>query len=151
MSFANFQTSSLDNVAQTCFGLAKFLTVHFTMEVFHWQCDWFTFRSWKVIATQLLIMIVTGSYTIFRKENWLCPFAKHCECTVFIGMLLSTHLFFKDSQLKQMNYRGLWFSVTRGAKQTEWPLQLSTHIFPRIHLRNEDQRSFFGKFPFLKE
>ena len=24
------------------------------------------------------------------------------------------------------------------------------HIFPRIHLRNEDQRSFFGKFPFLR-
>ena len=50
---------------------------------------------------------LTGSYTIFRKENWFCPFAKHCECTVFIGMLLSTHLFFKDHQLKQMNYRGL--------------------------------------------
>ena len=105
----------------------------------------------KLMATRLLIMIVTGSYTIFRKENWSCSFAKHCECSVFIEMLLSTHLFFKDSQLKQMNYRSLWFSVTCGIKETEWPLQLSTYIFPRIDLRIEDQRSFFGKFPFLKE
>ena len=40
----------------------------------------------KVLTTQLLTRIATGSYTIFRKENWFCPFAKHCECTVFIGM-----------------------------------------------------------------
>ena len=59
------------------------------------------FSRKKVIATQWLAatqLFATGSYTIFRKENWFSPFAEHLKCTVFIGMLLSTHLLFKGSQ-----------------------------------------------------
>ena len=77
--------------------LENCLTVHW-----EWRCSienltGLLYRREKVIAIQLLLTIVTGSYTIFREENWFCPYGKHCECTVFIGMLLSIHLFFKDS------------------------------------------------------
>ena len=119
----------------------------------YWQSHWFTFQSWKGDRNTITNYDRNRkSYTIFREENSFHPFAKHCECSVFIGMLFSTHLFFKDSRLKQMNYRSLWISATRGTKQTEWPLQLFSHIFPRIDLHiNEDQRSFFEKFPFREE
>ena len=49
-----------------------------------------------------------------------------------------------------MNYRPVLFSATRGTKQTELTLQLSTHIFPRIdQLRNKDERSITEKFRFV--
>ena len=31
-----------------------------------------------------------------------CPFAKHCECMVLIGVFIVTHLSFKESQQKKM-------------------------------------------------
>jgi len=55
-----------------------------------------------------------------------------------MGMLLSAHLLAKTSQQEQMNYPLVCFSATRGTKQTQWTLQLSSHIFPRIdQLRND--------------
>ena len=49
-----------------------------------------------------------------------------------------------------MNYRPVLFSATRGTKQTELTLQLSTHIFPQIdQLHNKDERSFTEKFRFV--
>ena len=62
---------------------------------------------------KLRIMITRDSYSRFRrKDKWFSPFAKHCERMVFIGMLLSTHLLFKDSQQKQMDDHLVWFEAT---------------------------------------
>lgn len=36
-----------------------------------------------------------------------CPFAKHCECMVLIGVFIVTHLSFKESQQKKWRSLGL--------------------------------------------
>ena len=71
-----------------------------------WVLFVFFFSCEKVMALKLRTMITRDSYSrLRRKDKW---FAKHCEWTVFIGMLLSTHLLFKDSQNKWMI---TWFDL----------------------------------------
>ena len=84
--------------------------------ILQWRCvdkltDFF-FSCEKVMATKLGTMIVTGRYTIFRNDKWCSPFAEHCECMVFIGVLLATHLLFKDSQQKWMDDHSVWFAAS---------------------------------------
>ena len=47
-----------------------------------------------------------------EKDKQFSPFAKHCECMLFIGLLLGTHLLFKDCQQKQMDDHLLWLAAT---------------------------------------
>ena len=73
----------------------------------------FFYSREKVMATNLYTMIATDSQAIFRKGKWFIAFATHCGCVVFIGMLLGTHLLFKDSQLKKMDaHHFAWFPAT---------------------------------------
>ena len=64
---------------------------------------------------------------------------------IFIGVRISTHLLLKDSQ--QKGEWSLGAASYRGWKQTEWNLQLSSHIFSRTDLRNKaDEKSMFRNF-----
>ena len=56
---------------------------------------------------------------------------------MFIGVLLSTHLLFKDTQQKQTLNHLAWIAAAVAQMQTKWTLQLSYSIFPRIDLRKE--------------
>ena len=99
------------------------------------------------VVTQLLIMIVTGSYTIFREENSFHPFAKHCECSVFIGMLLGTHLFFKDSRLKQMNFE---FQLLVAQSKLSDPRSCPLISFQELICVMKTKGHFSGNFPFVE-
>ena len=63
---------------------------------------------------------------------------------VFIGMLLGTHLLLKDSQQKQMDDHLVWFEATKVESKLIIDF-VSSHIFPRIYLHKQMERSLFGK------
>ena len=64
---------------------------------------------------------------------------------VFIGMLLGTHLLFKDSQQKQMDEHLVRFADTVVESKLSIDSVVSSHIFPRIDLHKQNERSLFGK------
>ena len=65
---------------------------------------------------------------------------------MFIGVVFSTHQLLKYSQQKQMDDRlALFAAIVAQSKLSELCYLLS-RIFPRIDLRNENERSI-GKFP----
>ena len=62
------------------------------------------------------------------------------------SMLLCTHLFFKDSQQKQMDNHLVWFAVTVvESKISIDSVGVSLYVFPRIDLHKQIERSLFGK------
>ena len=100
------------------------------MEVLYWQCHWFTFQSWKKWSQPTITNYDCNRKLLdIQKRQLILSICKTLRVSGVHRNKLSTHLFFKDSQLKEINYRPLWFSVTRGTKQTEWPVQ--RHNDPR--------------------
>ena len=81
------------------------------------------------METKLRTMIATDSLTIFRKDEWFSPFAKHCtEYMVFIKMLPGTHPLFKDSQQKQKDdHLGGYDTVVESIDSVAVFLYLSTN------------------------
>ena len=121
------------------------------MEVLYWQSHWFTFQSWKGDRNTITNYDSNRKlHNIQRRElilsiwKTLRVYGVHRNVTQYSPVL-------QRFWAKANEFWSLWISATRGTKQTEWPPQLSTHIFPRIDLRNEDQRSFLGNFPFVKK
>ena len=122
------------------------------MEVLYWQSHWFTFQSWKGDRNTIT------NYDSNRKLHNI----QRRELILSIWKALPVHGVHRNVtqyspvlqrfSAKTNEFWSLWISATRGTKQTEWPPQLCTHIFPRILICvMKDQRSFFAKFPFREE
>ena len=120
------------------------------MEVLYWQSRWTTFQSWKGDRNTITNYDRNRKLHNIQRREFISSLCKtlrvlsaHRNVTQYSPVL-------QRFSAKTNECWSLWISATRGTKQTEWPPQLSTHIFPRTDLRNEDQRSFFGKFPFRR-
>ena len=122
---------------------------------FEWSCSvdnltGLLFSRGKVIATQLIITIVRGSYTIFREENWFCPYGKHCECTVFILNVTQYSPVLQRFSAKTNELIIARFDCQLLVAQRKLSDRCSCSVISFQDLICEWRPKFSGKFPFVK-
>ena len=151
-SFANIQSVHTGNPFK------KVIWVSLKCYAYHFQWKfWLTTELYNFLSYNGVVLTISLVSLSVAKRRWqqsyapwsqkkIKQFAKrqmirsvnfvtHCECMVFIRMLLGTYLFFKDSQEKQIDDHLVWFAAAVvESKLSVGSVAVSLYVFPRLDL-----------------